>query len=130
MKMVPVLQQVKSKRVLPDVTLQELGLPVAALLDPFDSDQPFDLTSRCGSQAFAAASATLDETWDDTIQTFPSFLISLRARASEVKWDAPPPCRILRNNINDINYHLFTEHHSIPEDHLEQARLLHLHDRA
>lgn len=103
---------------------------VAALLDPFDSDQPFDLTSRSGSQAFTTASAPLDETWDGTIQTFPSFLISLRVRASEVKWDAPPPCGILTYTIHGIACNLFTKHHSISEAELEQARTLRINDRA
>lgn len=68
-------------------------------LDPFDSVTPFDLTSRAGSHAFTLASAALDETWDGTIQAFPSFLLSLRARSSEVRWNAAPPS--WRHHVRD-----------------------------
>jgi hypothetical protein len=49
-----------------------------SLLDPFDSNDLFDLCSRAGSVAFAAASAPLDESWDGSVDTFPSFIVTLR----------------------------------------------------
>ena len=52
------------------------------ILDAFESINPFVIGSRAGSYAFAKASAPLDETWDGTIKQFPSFIISLRVRAS------------------------------------------------
>ena len=88
-------------------TLQDnpTAAPAAAahvnILDAFESTHPFDLVSRAGSYAFAKASAPLEKTWDGTIEQFPSFIISLRVRASEVRWNAPAPQGIL--DINGSN---------------------------
>jgi hypothetical protein len=79
------------------------------LLDPFDSNDPFDFSSRAGSVAFAAASAPLDKSWDGRVETFPSFIVTLRIRASEVKWNAADPQGILTFNGNN----LLTHYHSV-----------------
>ena len=65
------------------------------IMNSFESIHPFDLGFRAGSYAFVKASAPLDETWDGTIEQFPSFIISLCIRASEVCWNAPAPKGIL-----------------------------------
>jgi hypothetical protein len=87
------------------------------LLDPFDSNDPFDLSSRAGSVAFAAASAPLDESWDGSVETFPSFIVTLRIRASEVKWNAADPQGILTFNDNN----LLTHYHSVTDDDIANA---------
>jgi hypothetical protein len=58
------------------------------VLDPYSLTAPFDLSSRAGSAAFSAACAAIDDTWDGTIETFPSFIIGLRIRASEIHWNS------------------------------------------
>ena len=73
----------------------------ANILDDFESIYPFDLGSRAGSYASAKASAPLDGTWDGTVEKPPSFIISLRVSASEVRWNAPAPQGIL--DINGSN---------------------------
>ena len=69
------------------------GMPRAAapppqVFDPFASDAAFDLSTRSGSTAYATISAPLDEIWNGDTSTFPSFVVSLRIRAKEGKWDA------------------------------------------
>ena len=79
------------------------------ILDAFESVNPFDLGSRAGSYAFAKASAPLDETWDGTIEKFPSSIIILRVHASKVIWNAPVPQCIL--DISGSN--LLADYHSL-----------------
>ena len=78
-------------------------------MDAFEYVNPFDLGSRSGSYAFSKASAPLDKPWDGTIEQLPSFIISLRVRASEVRWNSPAPQGIL--DINRSN--LLTDYHSL-----------------
>jgi hypothetical protein len=54
------------------------------ILDLFASNKPFDFLARTGSTAFATACATLEDPWNGTVETFPSFIISLRIRSGEV----------------------------------------------
>jgi hypothetical protein len=61
------------------------------VLDPFESNEPFDLSTRTGSTAFATACAALKEPWNGTVETFPAFIISLRIRAGEVHWNSQVP---------------------------------------
>ena len=70
--------------------------PHQPMLDPFQADQPFDLSSRAGAAAFGMVSAALDEPWDGSVTTFPSFITSLRLRASEGHWDAAAPHGFVR----------------------------------
>lgn len=100
------------------------------VLDPFNAPNPFDLSSRAGSYAFATASAALDELWDGTIEKFPAFIISLRVRASEVRWNAAAPQGIMSYTVNATACNLLTEYHSIPEADLEAARLARADPRA
>lgn len=96
------------------------------LLDPFDSSAPFDLSSRAGSVAFAAASAALDESWDGSVETFPSFIVTLRIRASEVKWNAVAPQGILTFGGNN----LLTHYHSVTDTDIETALTARVDPRA
>ena len=57
--------------------------PAVPLLDPFQVDQPFDLSSRVGSAAFTTASSALDVTWDGIANQFPSFVIALAFHSSQ-----------------------------------------------
>ena len=85
--------------------------PRTSVFDPFAHDIPFDLATRSGSQAYNDASAPLDEEWNGDVSTFPSFVVALRLRASEAKWDATAPYGILQINGSNIltNYHSITE---------------------
>lgn len=50
--------------------------PLPAILNPFESAEPIDLTPLASLHTFATDSTALEETWEDgTIQAFPSFLI-------------------------------------------------------
>ena len=55
--------------------------PAVAVFDPFKADQPYNLASRSGIQSYTDMAAPLDEIWDGTVATFPSFVVSLRLRA-------------------------------------------------
>ena len=77
-------------------------------LDPFTSSAPFDIGSRAGSHAFDKSSATLDTTWNGTIENFPAFLLSLRVRASEVNWGAAAPRGILLHDVDGTARNLLT----------------------
>jgi hypothetical protein len=96
------------------------------VLDPYSSTAPFDLSSRAGSTAFSAACAALDDTWDGTIETFPSFIIGLRIRASEIHWNAAQPQGIL----TIAGHHLITHYHSITDAEIEAARVARVDPRA
>ena len=100
----------------------------AAIYDPFQADRPFNLTTRLGQQAYAEACAPLDDNckWDGSVETFPSFVVALKLRASEAQWDAPAPHGIL--TIGAIN--LLTEYHSINDAQITEARAARIDDRA
>ena len=43
------------------------------VVDLFESNQPFDLSTCSGNDAFNKISNPLDEIWDGTVETFPLF---------------------------------------------------------
>jgi hypothetical protein len=88
------------------------------VLDPFSSTAPLDLSLRVGSTAFALVCAPLDDPWDGTADTLPSFIISLRIRSSEVQWNALAPQRILTIN----GHHLITHYHSLTDADITAAQ--------
>jgi hypothetical protein len=98
----------------------------APLLDPFAATAPFDLSSRAGSTAYSTACSVLEEIWDGTPNTLPSFLVCLRIRADEVKWDAADPHGILTYGTHN----LLTGHHNITDATLEAARTARTDPRA
>ena len=55
-----------------------------ALLDPFASPDPFDLSTQAGSSAYLDACAPLPDLWDGSIAAFPSFIVALRIRSSKI----------------------------------------------
>ena len=65
------------------------------------------ISSRSGSTSYNVASSPLDQMWDGTVSTFPSFVVSSRLRANEGKWNTSAPQGILKINGKDIltNYH-------------------------
>ena len=84
------------------------------LLDLFDEATPFDMSSRAGSTAMTIASAALGEKWDGTVTKLPTFLLSLKQRAQDVKWNGAAPHGILTfadNTGTDRN--LLDYYHSI-----------------
>ena len=102
-------------------------------LDPIFLDEPLDLSSRAGNAAYVRACAKLDETWDGTVEKFPSFVISLRIRASESNWDAAPPRGILSipdHTDNTITHDLLTDYHQITEADIRAANIARTDDRA
>jgi hypothetical protein len=101
-------------------------VPAAPVLDPFSSAGPFDLASRAGSTAFASACAPLDDPWDGTVETFPSFIIALRIRSSEAHWNAADPQGIL----TIANHHLITHYHSITDAEITAAHAARVDPRA
>ena len=106
----------------------------APLLDPFATNDPFDLSSRAGSLAFATACSALDDEWDGTTETFPPFLISLKIRAAEVGWNAAGDSGILRFETGPANapqiLHLLDSYYSLDENVIETARTNRTNNRA
>ena len=96
------------------------------VLDPFTSNDPFDLASRAGSTAFTTACSKLDETWDGTAETFPAFVIALRVRAVEANWTAAAPHGITTIATKD----LLTQYHSITDTEIQLQRTSRTNDRA
>ena len=96
------------------------------VLDPFKADEPFDLSTRQGSQVYNDSSALLDETWDGSVATFPSFIVSLQLRASEANWNAAAPHGILTVDDKDI----LNEYHSVTEEKVKDARTARTDSRA
>jgi hypothetical protein len=97
---------------------QQPRAPHVVILDPFESNEPFDLSPRVGSTAFTNACAALDDPWNGNVDTFLAFIISLRIRLGEVHRDAPDPRGILEIN----GHNLLTEYHSITDAEVATAR--------
>ena len=97
-----------------------------AVFDPFAADQPFDLTTRQGAQAYNEASSPLDEIWDGSVNTFPSFIVNLQIRAQEAKWNSTAPHDIITVNGNNI----LTNYHSVTDADLTAARTARVDNRA
>ena len=104
------------------------------IMDPFASNQPFDLGSRAGSTAYAMASAPLETPWDGKTSTFPPFVLALKIKAQEYRWDADGPTGILMFTVGEGEHaqtkHLFDDYASIPETVLEIARATRTDNRA
>ena len=85
--------------------------PAAPLLNLYDSDQPFDLSTCAGSSAFHQACEPLNAKYDGTVDTFLAFVTSLRLRAREVGWDRAGTTNILLfNRVNILDgYHNLTQ---------------------
>ena len=69
--------------------MQPLATPAAPtpLLDPFQHDQPFDLSCHTGAAAFIVPSGPLNVTWDSTADHFPSFIITLCIHTTKAHWN-------------------------------------------
>ena len=115
------------------------GMPRAApppprVFDPFASTDPFDLSSRSGSMAYATISAPLDNIWNGDTSTFPSFVVSLRIRAKEGKWDAPGTTNVTTEVVtpdptsihNVAIKNILTEYHSITDAEIATATIARL----
>ena len=100
------------------------------ILDPFNATSPFDLGTRAGSFAWSQACSPLTVKWDGNIENLPPFLIALRIRAQEVKWDAPPPHGILTFTTQGANKNLLQDYHSITPAMTEAARVARADPRA
>ena len=109
-----------------DIALIRPPAPTAAVFDPFQEDQPYNLASRSGFQAYKDMSAPLDEIWDGTVAAFPSFVVSLRLRAEEGKWNAASPHGILTVDGQDI----LKDYHSITDTQVEAAQVARIDTRA
>ena len=96
------------------------------IVDIFDSNLPFDLSTRSGHDAMTHISKALDEICDGTVDKFPLFLIELRLRANEGGWNAAAPTGILTHGGHD----LLENYHAIPEATVEAARTSRTNDRA
>ena len=79
------------------------------VVDLYSSNQPFDLANRTGLNAFQNISKPLDEIWDGTTEKFPHFVISLKVRAAEGRWDAAAPQGIM----TVAGHNILTAYHSI-----------------
>ena len=51
---------------------------IPKVYDPFESNDPFDLSTRSGSSAYAQVSSQLDTVCSSDVSSFPSFVVSLR----------------------------------------------------
>ena len=100
--------------------------PAAPLLNLYDSDQPFDLSTRVGSSAFDKACEPLDAKWDGTVEAFPAFVTSLRLRAREVGWDRPGVTNILQ--VNHAN--ILDDHHNLTQADVDAAFVARVNPRA
>jgi len=109
----------------------------------YTANQPFNLDSRAGAAAYKDACSPLPTQWDGSIEKFPAFMLSLKARSKTVKWDAPAPHGILRFNVPTgappatagaeppfTTHNLLTDYHSITDTIIETARIARTDDRA
>ena len=96
------------------------------ILDPFSSNNAFDLGTRSGSAAYEKISSPLDVLWDGAVETFPSFVVALRIRARKGKWDAPGNTGILTVDAKNV----LTDYHSVTDAQITAAGVSRTNDRA
>ena len=114
------------------------AVPPAPTYATFPTDTPFDLDTRAGSRAFSQMCEPLESKWDGTPQSFAPFLLELRVRSQEVKWDAAAPHGIMSYPHTTgtaphqvtTNHHLLTNYHELTAPIVEAARLARTDDRA
>ena len=75
-------------------------------IDPFQHDQPFNISSQTGAAAFLAVSRPLDVAWDRTAEMFPFYIHAIKAH-----WNAAALHSVLEVNGNNIltNYSSITK---------------------
>ena len=96
---------------------------VVQFVDPRDSPEPLDRTTRLGSNLYSQSTEPLDIEWDGQAETLASFANALLLRARQARWDKPGPTGITRitRAINQAPgapaqeriYHLFKDYRSI-----------------
>ena len=86
----------------------------------------FDLSSRLGSSAYDKINSPLDTSWKGDVSTFPLFVVLLRIRTREGKWNSVGPEGILTVAGKKI----LTEYHSISDADIEAAQNARANDRA
>ena len=91
-------------------------------LDQFTSTNPFDLSSRAGACTYQLSSSPLDKLWDGAVASFPSFVVSLRARARQGIWNTSAPQGILEIGGQEI----LTNYYSITHTEIEIACTTHI----
>ena len=97
-----------------------LALPTRIpVYDLFDSGIAFDMSSRAGSSAMTQAASALPKKWNGSVNELPGFLIALKTRAMQVKWDAAAPNGILTYG----SHNLLTAHHSVSLTDIETERV-------
>jgi hypothetical protein len=110
---------------------QQQGHGKAPVLDPFDSPDAFDISSRAGSYAYTTASLALDVKWDGSTSAFPPFLVALRIRASKARWDAPAPTGgVLSYPVGTLMMDVLDHYRSIPKPVIDNARANQTNSRA
>jgi len=90
---------------------------VAAIYNPFATNDLFDLATQSGAAAYATISAPLEQVWDGNVTTFPTFVGALWERANEGKWDVAGPTNILSFGTKT----LFNDYHSITDSDITTA---------
>jgi len=109
------------------ITFIRVPAPPAPVFDTFVEDQPFNLASHAGDQAYTSISATInsEDLWYGNVSTVPSFVVALRLRAEEGKWNATAPHGILAISGNNI----LSDYRSITNAQIEVARTAQTDDR-
>ena len=102
----------------------------AKVHDPFATNKPFNLDTQSGSSAYNTISSPLDQLWDGAVESFPSFLVALRIRAKQGKWNATGDKVILTIDVDGKNKELLTEYYSITDGAIEIARAARTNVRA
>ena len=112
--------------------LQDLATAVVALRpavsptkvhDPSSTNNPFNLDTRYESNAYSTISSSLDQLWDGAVESFLSFLVAIRIRAKQGKWNATGNQGILTIDVNGTDRDLLMEYHSVTDVVIEAARL-------
>ena len=103
------------------------------VLDPFTGGLHFDLSTQSGSAAYKLLSKPLDDPWNGTVDTLPTFIVAPRLRASKGKWNAMRPngTTPTPSNIQTIKgHHILTDYHSMSTSDIKSAYTNRRDDRA
>ena len=124
----------------PNMAAPAAPAAVVQFVDPKDSPDPLDRTTRLGSSLYNQSVEPLDIVWDGQAENLAQFANALLLRARQARWDVNTPTGITRITINVAAgpggaqvpriYHLLKDYRSISMEMVQNANTSRQNPRA